>query len=102
MAKFHGSSYGPKYQKNYFDLPWYERYLMSYYEHLKYQVMGKDTNYYFKNKKVVNLDIIGYGCCGDRLEKNYKKHNTVKKENFNNNYPEKEKNTALSSIFITK
>ena len=70
MAKFLGSSYVPKYQKNYFDLPWYERDVMNYYDHLKYQEMTKDNDYYFKNKKVVNFDIINYECRVDRLEKN--------------------------------
>ena len=70
MSKFVGSSYVPKYQKNYFDLPWYKRDLMTYYNHLKYQEMGEDFDYYFENKKVVSFDIINHECCGDRLKKN--------------------------------
>ena len=66
-----------------------------------YQEMAEDTDYYFKNKKVVNFDILNYGCRGDRLEKTYKENNTVEIENFNN-YPVKEKDTALSLIFRTK
>ena len=65
MAKFLGPSYIPKYHKNYFDLPRYERDLMTYYNDLKYQEMAGDFDYYFKNKKVVNFDIINHECCGD-------------------------------------
>ena len=43
---------------------------MNYYDHLRYQEMAKDNDYYFKNKKVVNFDIINYECRVDRLEKN--------------------------------
>ena len=74
MAKFLGSSYVLQYRKNYFDLPWYERDLMSYYDHLKYQEMEKDTNYYFKNKKVDHFNILNFECRGDRLEETYKEH----------------------------
>ena len=72
MAKFFGLSYVPKYQGNYFDLPWYKRYLLRDYDHLKYQEMAEDPNYYFKSKKVVNYDIINHEWRGIILKKTYK------------------------------
>ena len=39
------------------------------YDYLKYQEMAEDFDYYFKNKKVVNFDIINHECRGDRLKK---------------------------------
>ena len=39
------------------------------YDYLKYQKMAEDFDYYFKNKKVVNFDIINHECRGDRLKK---------------------------------
>lgn len=41
--KFLGHQYIPKYEKDYFDLPWYERDLMSYIDHLKYKEMPKEV-----------------------------------------------------------
>ena len=47
MAKFLAHQYIPKYEKDYFDLPWYERDLMSYIDHLKYKEMPDNPNTYF-------------------------------------------------------
>ena len=58
MAKFLGHKYIPKYEKDYFDLPWYERNLMSYIDHLKYKEMPDNPNtFYFiiKLKKLLIL-----------------------------------------------
>ena len=36
--------------------------------------MEKDTNYYFKKKKVDHFNILNFECRGDRLEETYKEH----------------------------
>ena len=36
--KIYAVKYIPRYQENYFELPWFERALMTYVDHLKYQV----------------------------------------------------------------
>ena len=52
MVKFFGNKYVSKYQ-DYFKLPWYESDLMTYYDHLNYQDMAKNSDDYFKNKKLL-------------------------------------------------
>ena len=82
MSKF----YGPSYQEDYHNLPWYERDLMTDFNHLKYQEMAEYPDHYVKNKEVANFDLVYYRCCGDRLKTSEKERKTVEKENFEN-YP---------------
>lgn len=56
MAKFLGQQYVSKYEKYYFDPPCYDRDLMRYFNHLDYEVMSNNPEFYFKNKEVVNFD----------------------------------------------
>ena len=83
MAKFFGPKYVPKFKEGYNKLPWYERDLMTYYDHLKYQEVIEDPNNYFKNKVLVNFDIIHHEYRGDLLTKTYKEHKTIEKKNLN-------------------
>ena len=94
-GKFFDLKYLPKFQEDYFKLPWYKRDLMSYYNHLKYQEMIEDPNNYFKNKVVVNFDIIHHECRGDPLKKTYKEHKTIEKKDFKY-YPKKTNCSKLS------
>ena len=80
MAKFFGPKSVPKFKKNYNKLPWYKRDLMTYYDHLKYQETIEDPNNYFKDKIVVNFDIVHHECRGDLLKKTYKEHKTIEKK----------------------
>lgn len=68
MAKFLGQQYVPKYEKYYFDPPCYDRDLMRYFNHLDYEVMSNNPEFYFKNKEVVNFDLIHHRCRGDPLK----------------------------------
>ena len=72
-------------------------YLMTYYNHLKYQEIIEDPNNYFKNKVAVNFDVIHHECKGDLLKKTYGKHKTIKKKDFKY-CPEKDK-IVLNSVF---
>ena len=40
--KIYAAKYIPRYQENYFELPWFERDLMTYVNQLKYQDCVKD------------------------------------------------------------
>ena len=101
MSKFFGPKYAPKHQEDYFKLPYYERDLMSYYDHLKYQEMTENSDDYFKNKQVVNFDIIYPECRGDQLKKSYKDHKTIEKESVNN-YSKEDEKYVLPSVFRNK
>ena len=52
--------------------------------------MTRDPGNYFKNKQVINFDIINHQCCGDQLKKSEKEHKTIENNNFNS-YPKNEK-----------
>ena len=77
MSKILGYTYVPQHQEDYFKLPWYERDLMTYIDHLKYREMADDPDYYFKNKIGRNFDMINDQCRGDPLKKSIKEHETV-------------------------
>lgn len=49
---------------------------MGYFDYLDYQDMSKEPTEYFKNKKVVNFDIIHHECRGDPLNGSYKDYQT--------------------------
>ena len=67
--KFFSHKYVPEYAEDYFKLPWHERDLMSYFDNLKFKEMPDQPDYHFRNKKVVNFDIIHHECRGDPLQK---------------------------------
>lgn len=67
MSTFWGQKYVPKYQEDYFKLPWYEHDLIKYFDYLDYKDMSDDPNAYFKNKEVINFELIHHKCCGDPL-----------------------------------
>ena len=71
--KFLGEKYAPEYSENYFSLLWYERDLITYFNHLKYKEMTDDPNFYFKNKKVIHFDMIHHQYKGDPRKKKQKK-----------------------------
>ena len=71
--KFLGEKYASEYSENYFSLPWYERDLITYFNHLIYKEMTDDPNFSFKNKKVINFDMIYHQCRGDPLKKKNRK-----------------------------
>lgn len=50
---------------------------MRYYNYLDYQDMAKDPDGYFREKKVINFDIIHHQYWGDPLKKSIKEHKTV-------------------------
>ena len=45
--KIYATKYIPRYQENYFELPWFERDFMTYVNQLKYQDYVKDLNQLF-------------------------------------------------------
>ena len=71
--KFHGGKYAPEQSENYFSLLWYERDLITYFNHLKYKEMTDYLDFYFKKKKVINFDMIHHQCRGDPLKKKNRK-----------------------------
>ena len=101
MCKILGSSYVPPHQEDYFKLPWYERDLMTYIDHLKYREMADDPDHYYRNKTVINFDIINHQYCGDPLKKSIKEHKTVYNDHLRN-YPENEKKKVMSAILEIK
>lgn len=72
--------------------------LKRYFDYLDYKDMSDDPDNYFKNKKVINFNIIHNQCRGDPSQKSNKDHKTVSKDDFKN-YPETDKNKVLSSVF---
>ena len=59
--------------------------------------MADDPDYYFKNKKVINFNIIHNQCCEDPLKKSIKQYKTV----YNNdlkNYLKNENKSFLCNI----
>lgn len=74
---------------------------MTYYNYLKYKEMSDDPDFYFKNKKVINFNMIHHRCRGNPLKKKVKEYKTVYSNDFKN-YPKDEKNKVLSSIFRNK
>lgn len=101
MAKFFGPQQVPGYQKDYDSLPWYERNLMRYYDHLKYKKMSDDPDFYFKNKEVINFDLIHHRCQGDPLKKNERDHKTVTSDDFKD-YPRADEKRVLPFVFRNK
>lgn len=81
-------------------MPWYERErdLMRYYNYLDYQDMAKDPDGYFREKKVINFDIIHHQYWGDPLKKSIKEHKTVDSHDFSK-YPKTEEEKVVSLIF---
>ena len=95
---FLGKSYIPTFAVDYHKLPWYERDLMAYFDHLDYKQMSDNATKYFHDKQAINFDITHHECRGDKLDKSYKDYKTVKFDDLKN-YPEKEKKETLSAIF---
>ena len=60
--------------------------------------MAKDPDGYFREKKVINFDIIHYQCWGDPLKKSIKEHKTVNSHDFSK-YPKTEEKKVVPSIF---
>lgn len=58
MAKFFRHQYVPKYQDDFYDLPWCEQDLISYIHHLKNKEMTDYPKFYLKNKEIFNFDPI--------------------------------------------
>ena len=92
------NSYVPIFAKDYHKLPWYERDLMAYFDHLDYKEMSDNPTKYFHDKKVINFDIIHHECRGDKLSNSYKHYKTVKANDLKN-YPDKDKKETLSGVF---
>ena len=95
---FLGKSYIPTFAVDYHKLPWYERDLMAYFDHLDYKQTSDNATKYFHDKQAINFDITHHECHGDKLDNSYKDYKTVKFDDLKN-YPEKEKKETLSAIF---
>ena len=63
--------------------------------------MSDDPDFYFKNKKVINFNMIHHRCRGNPLKKTVKEYKKVCSNDFKN-YPKDEKNKVLFSIFRNK
>lgn len=63
--------------------------------------MIEDPNDYFKNKKVINFDIILHESRGDPLQNASKSYKTIEKNDFNN-YPKNDEKKVLDAVFINK
>ena len=90
------AKYNFEYQKNYSDLPWYDRDFVTYYKWLDYKDMADNPDHYMNKVKVVNFDIIYHKCREDPLQKFYKEHKTLEKNDLKN-YPENDKKDVLSA-----
>ena len=58
--------------------------------------MADNPDHYMNNVKVVNFDIIYHKCRGEPLQKSYKEHKTIEKNDLKN-YPENDKKDVLSA-----
>ena len=101
MSKFCSNGYVPRCQKDYSNLPWYERDIVSYIDHLKYREMRDEPDHYFKNVRMVNFGIINHECCGDKLQGTYRDYKTIKKGKLTN-YPKEEAKVVFSVVFHNK
>ena len=54
--------------------------------------MADDPDYYSKNIKVANFDVMHHKCCGNKLKGSYKDYKTIKNDNYPN---EESKNQSL-------
>ena len=52
MNKIVANKYVPTYQEDYFKLPFYERDMISYIDHVNYKTMRDDPDQYFDDVKV--------------------------------------------------
>lgn len=93
-----GNSYVPPYAGDYNKLQWYEKDLMTYFDYINYNEMADILTKYFRDKRVVNFDIIYHECRGDKLDKSYKHYKTINQKELKK-YPENEKNKVLSEGF---
>ena len=75
--------------------------MMTYINRAKHHEMTENPDRHFKNKEVVNFDLIHHKCRGDPLKNTYKEYKTVKESNFEN-YLKKDEKKVLSSIFCNK
>ena len=80
--KIYAVKYIPRYQENCFELPWFERDLMTYVDHLKYQKCVKDSNDYFDRAKIVNFDIIHNRCREYSFTNSMREHKTIYSDDF--------------------
>ena len=76
-GKILGNSYVPIFPKDYHKLPWDERDLMAYFDHLDYNEMSDNPTKYFHGQKVINFDIIHHECREGKLSNSYKHYKTV-------------------------
>lgn len=101
MSKLFESKYVPKNQEDYFKLPWYERDLINYFNHLKYKDVSDNPDSYFENVQVVDFEIIHGECRGNKLQGTYKGYKTNESKHLDN-YPKKEAKSVLSAAFRNK
>lgn len=52
MSKYFAGSYVPKYQEDYFKLPWYERDMMTYIDWSEYKDMANNPDFYMKMQRL--------------------------------------------------
>lgn len=62
--------------------------------------MTENPDRHFKNKEVVNFDLIHHKCRGDPLKNTYKEYKTVKESNFENYLKKDEKKSCLQFFAI--
>lgn len=74
---------------------------MSYFDHLKFKEMSDQPDYHFRNKKVVNFDIIHTNVEEILYKKSYKEYQTVHNDNFKK-YPDQEKIRLFLQYLETK
>ena len=101
MSEIVADKYVRTYQEDYSKLPWYERDMMIYINHIKYRSMRDNPDSYFKNVKIVNFDMINHECRGDKLIGTCKDYKTIKSEHLTD-YPKKEAEVVLLAAFCYK
>ena len=84
------------------NLPWYKRDgLFTWYDQTKCKEFLEDPDAHFKNKKIVNFDIIQKSIRGEKIpENNFKNYQTVKMNRVRK-YPKQEETNFLSVAFRT-
>lgn len=70
---------------------------MWYFDYLDYKDMDDNPDNYFKNKRVINFDIINHWCWGDQLQKSIRENKTIICDGFSSYAKAEEK--VMSAIF---
>lgn len=95
MSSINRNSYVPTYT------PPEERDFLSYLDDLKYEEAMANLDYFIKNIKIVNFDIMHHECGGRLLQNSYEHYQRVREKQFQN-YKIEPKDKLLNAAFCNQ